>query len=254
MKLGAILGVIDTPSDPGAIATQAKLLVGEGYESLWAAQSLGRGFFYPDPLMTLTVAASVTEDVLLGSAILQVPLYRPMDLAHRIFCLRQIAGERLIIGVGVGSTKNDFDALGRDFENRFQDFNARMRDLRTILKTGKLGASDLTPWPHTLGTQRVFLGTWGKGVRTAASEYDGWIASAHYRTLQDIESAAEKYRQAGGGTSVVSTTYVSARTDLGELKEKLQRFSEIGFDHAVAIVMPGGPTPAQVRKLVPEEN
>ena len=251
MKLGAILGVLGTPDNPRAIAEQAQMLVGEGYESLWAAQSLGRGFIYPDPLMMLTVAATATEDVLLGTAIIQVPLYRPMDLAHRIFCLRQIAGNRLIIGVGVGSTKNDFDALGLNYENRFQDFKAGMRELREVLETGKLGASDLTPWPHTLGTQRVFLGTWGRGVLTAAREYDGWIASAHYRTAEEIEAAAVKYRQAGGGTSVVSTTYVSAETDLGELKEKLQRFSEIGFDHAVAIVMPGGPSPAEVRKLVP---
>ena len=255
MKLGAILGVLGTPDNPRAIAEQAQMLVGEGYESLWAAQSLGRGFIYPDPLMMLTVAATATEDVLLGTAIIQVPLYRPMDLAHRIFCLRQIAGDRLIIGVGVGSTKNDFDALGLNYENRFQDFKAGMRELRGILETGKLGSvrshSLAAHAGHTEGVSR-HLGKGrahgSKGIR----RLDRLGALPDGRGNRSRRREVSYYStQAGGGTSVVSTTYVSAETDLGELKEKLQRFSEIGFDHAVAIVMPGGPSPAEVRKLVP---
>lgn len=249
MRMGALLGALPDPSNPRAIAEQVRARVGEGYTSLWVPQAIGRGFMLSDPLMVLTVAATTTEDIELGTAVLQVPLYHPMDLAHRILTLRQICGDRLVVGVGPGSTERDFEAFDRDYESRFAVFSRSIDELRGVLRDGKLNQPNLSPWPNVSGSQRIFLGTWGKGVKRAAGEFDGWIASAANRTVEETEEAALRYDAAGGGRSLVSTIWVDRSTDLGLLKENLGRFAAAGFDDAVVMILPGGPGPGEVRKL-----
>ena len=251
MKLGAILSIMgSTMESPRGLAEQARMLVDEGYESLWVPQAIGRGSMLIDPLLALATAAAVTDDVELGTAVLQVPLYHPTDLAHRVLSLYQLCGNRLSLGVGPGSTEHDFVAFGREYSNRFRDFASAMQQLRVTLASGKYGETDLTPWPTTAGGPRLLYGTWGAGVERAAAEYDGWIASAHYRTPQEVVSALGRYREAGGKRAIVSTIQLPAGSDLGEAEQKLTLFSEAGFDDAVVFPLPGGPTPKEVRALV----
>ena len=252
MKLGALLGPIPNATRRDTLAEQARTFAGEGYSSLWSAQAIGRGFMMTDPIVALSVAASVTDDLELGTAILQIPLYEPMDLAHRIFSLQQIAGDRLILGVGAGSTAADYAAYGRDFDARFDAFENSLSALREIFTTGGRGDVSLSPWPAVSGGPPVFFGTWGKGVVRAATEFDGWIASGMHRTPEQVAAAAQRYRDAGGGRAIVSTIQVSGQTDLGELKEKFAAYAEAGFDDAVVMLLPGAPEPAAVRRLYEE--
>lgn len=73
MRLGATLAHL-SQAPPIALAQWAKRLVGEGFESLWIPQQIGRGFLVPDSFVTLAVAATATEGVELGTATVQVPL------------------------------------------------------------------------------------------------------------------------------------------------------------------------------------
>ena len=252
MRLGALLGpVLDTGSNE--LADQARALEEAGYESLWSAQAIGRGFMITDPLIALAVAAAVTERVELGTAIMQLPLYHPTDLAHRVLSLQQVAGPRLLLGVGAGSTEKDFDAFERDFGTRFSEFNESLVELEVALETGANATAELSPWPSVAGGPPVYYGTWGAGVERAAKEFSGWIASAHYRTPEELETALHRYREACGdeaGRAVVSTIQLPASRPLDEVAELLGRFEEMGFDDAVVMFLPGGVTPEQVRGLV----
>ena len=250
MRLGALLGPVTGESASDRLAEQARTYAGEGFESLWSAHALGRGFMLTEPFVALSVAATAAEGVEIGTAVLQAPLYHPVDLALRIFSLHQICGERLVIGLGVGSAQSDFAALDRPFASRFDDFSSMIGVLREILRTGQHQGADVTPWPAVRGGPPLYLGTWGKGVERAAAEFDGWIASAHYRSADQVIAALGRYRQAGGGRAVVSTIQLPPGTDLGELKAKLDRFAEAGFDDAVVLILPGGPSPKSVRQLV----
>lgn len=250
MRMGALLGPLADATSARFLAEQARTYAGEGFTSLWSAQAVGRGFMITDPFIALTVAATVTDEVEIGTAVLQVPLYQPMDLAHRVFSLQQLCGERLILGVGAGSTEADFAAFDRDYAARFTSFEQSVDALREILVSGGRGEATLSPWPNVLGGPPLLLGSWGKGVERAAREFDGWIASAAYRSVEEIEFAAGRYRAAGGGRSIVSTIQIGADTDLGALREKLERFAGAGFDDAVVMILPGGPSAADVRKLV----
>jgi alkanesulfonate monooxygenase SsuD/methylene tetrahydromethanopterin reductase-like flavin-dependent oxidoreductase (luciferase family) len=250
MRLGALLGPIADAAQADVLAEQARQCVGEGYQSLWSAQAVGRGFMITDPFVTLAVAAAVTDAVEIGTAVLQIPLYHPVELAHRVFSLQQVCGGRLILGVGAGSTRQDFDAFDRSYETRFADFRGRITDLREIFATGSLRGVDLSPWPAVRGGPPLFLGSWGNGVGRAAREFDGWIASANYRSVPEVVAALARYRGAGGGRAIVSTIQLTPGIDLGELKEKFDRFDAAGFDDAVVMFLPGGPDPATVRRLV----
>ena len=49
MKLGALLGPIVDARVPGALAEQVRRYAGDGFQSLWSAQAIGRGFMFTDP-------------------------------------------------------------------------------------------------------------------------------------------------------------------------------------------------------------
>ena len=250
MKLSALLSPIAQPQTANAIAEQARMLVGEGFEGLWSAQAIGRGFMLTDPFVALSIAAAVTEAVDIGTAVVQVPLYQPADLAHRVLSLLQVCGKRLILGVGAGSTQKDFDAFGRDYTGRFREFNSATTTLRRFLATGRSDDTDLSPWPVTLGVPPVFLGSWGNGVERAAKSFDGWIASGAYRNPTEVVTALGRYRQAGGGRAIVSTIQLRGDTDVGQLGDLLRQYQDAGFDDAVVMFLPGAPKPSRVRALV----
>src|SRR2546422_9761718 len=123
MRLGLAL---PNASPEGRPLTGPALIAGTraveraGFDSLWCFDSIGRGSMIPDPLIAVSVAATGTERLTLGTGILQVPLRRPGELAHRILTAHLICGGRLLLGVGAGSTKADFDAGGGDFGPRLQ--------------------------------------------------------------------------------------------------------------------------------------
>ena len=144
MRLGATLAHLsDAP--PFAVARWADRLVTAGFESLWTPHIIGRGSLIPDPFVTLATAAPVTQDVELGTATVQVPLYHPADLAHRVLSLMSVCGDRLILGISPGSTETDFATLDRDYTARFATFHRNTGRLRVLLAHGRDEHADLTP-------------------------------------------------------------------------------------------------------------
>lgn len=244
MRLGATL-VHLSPGEPYPVAEWARRLVGEGFESLWTPEIVGRGSLVPDPWITLAVAAAVTEGVELGTATVQVPLHHPADLAHRFLSLAQVCGDRLALGLSPGSTAADYAALDADHAARFRTFRTAVPRLRTLLADGgddraRLAARGI-PLPPLL------LGSWGANVERAAREFDGWLASGYRTSPDEIVEAHGRYRAAGGGRAVVCAVPVS---DLGAARESLARYAEAGFDDAIVLLAPDGPDPAAVRALV----
>ena len=251
MKLGALLGPIPANASPEFLAEQSRVYAGAGFDSLWSVQAVGRGFAITDPFVALSVAASVTTKIEIGTAGIQVPLYHPVDLAHRVFSLMQTCGDRFAFGVGAGSTQKDFAAFGRDYTRRFADFSKNVADLRRIFADGRLDDVDLSPWPGVRGGPPMLLGAWGgAGVERAATSYAGWIASAANRSPAQVIEALVRFRRAGGRRAIVSTIQLGASTDLGKTRERLSEFAAAGFDDAVVMLMSGGPPADAVRRLV----
>ena len=250
MKLGVLLAPINDASQQKTIAEQAIRFEALGFNSLWTAQAMGRGFMMTDPLLTLATAAAVTRTIQLGTAVLQLPLYATLELAHRIFSLQQLCGPRLLLGLGAGSTAADFKVVGKAYETRFSDFRDQHKGLKKALETGQHLGSDLSPWPDLLGGPPLYLGSWGNCVEMAARNFDGWIASAHYRSTEEIIEAHSRYTALGGKQAIVSTLQLTQETDLGALRTQLLAFSNAGFNETAVMFLPGGPKPEEVIQLL----
>ena len=68
-----------------------------------------------DPVVLMSVIAAVTKRIEIGTCVLQVPVRHPVELAHRIQSLHAMTGDRLMLGLGCGSTQADFDLVGDDY-------------------------------------------------------------------------------------------------------------------------------------------
>lgn len=250
MRLGATLAHLsDAP--PFAVERWAGRLVTAGFESLWTPNIVGRGPLIPDPFVTLATAAAATPDVELGTATVQVPLYHPADLAHRVLSLMAACGGRLTLGVSPGSTETDFATLDRDYATRFATFHRNTERLRVLLANGRDEHAVLTPAAPAGGRPPLLLGSWGANVERAARDFDGWLASGYRRTPDQIIAAHERYRAAGGRRAIVCAIPLSSRDDLEPTGEALRRYAQAGFDDAVVVMAPGGPEPEEVRALFP---
>jgi probable F420-dependent oxidoreductase len=89
-----------------------------------------RGSRYWDPLATFGYLASRTERVRLATHVLVLGYHHPLDIAKRYGTLDRIAGGRLILGVGVGSLKEEFELLGAPFDDRGERGDDAIRALR----------------------------------------------------------------------------------------------------------------------------
>lgn len=252
MRLGATL-VHLCAAPPFPIGPWAKRLVAAGFESLWVPQLIGRGTFVPDPFVTLAAAATATAagGVEMGTATLQVPLHHPAELAHRILSLRQVCGDRLTLGLSPGSTAADFLTLDRDYADRFATFRTNVDRLRILLADGRDEWADVAPAEVTGPRPPLLLGSWGANVQRAAREFDGWLASGHRRTPEQITAAHRRFRDAGGRRAIVCGIRCGVGDDLGMIGETLHRYAEAGFDDAVVLFEPGGVEPEPVRALHP---
>jgi len=73
--------------------------------------------FY-EPFTTLSWLAGLTSRVRLGTTVLIVPYRHPLLTARMAANLSDLSGGRLVLGVGVGWARQEFDALGVPFRER----------------------------------------------------------------------------------------------------------------------------------------
>lgn len=73
--------------------------------------------FY-EPFTTLSWLAGVTRRVRLGTTVLVVPYRHPLLTARMAANLNRLSGGRLVLGVGVGWARQEFEALGAPFDRR----------------------------------------------------------------------------------------------------------------------------------------
>jgi probable F420-dependent oxidoreductase len=85
-----------------------------------------------DPFGVLTAAAAVTERVRLGTNVLVAPLYQPVALARALTTIDLISGGRLIAGLGIGWSPEEYEAAAVPFDHRGARLRETVEALRTI--------------------------------------------------------------------------------------------------------------------------
>jgi len=137
MKIGISLPQLGPQAAPENLVRAAARAEDLGYDSAWVLERLLWPLRprepYPaspdgslpetyknvlDPLETLTFVAAHTKRLRLGTSVLVLPYHTPIQLARRIATLDVLSGGRAAIGVGVGWSRDEFEAAGTPFDNR----------------------------------------------------------------------------------------------------------------------------------------
>ena len=254
MRLGVSLSLSGDDRTGGkSYVTGLGLAERTGFDSLWFFDTIGRGSFRPDPISAMSAAAAVTERIEIGTCILQVPLRHPVELAHRILSAHFLSGNRLLLGVGAGSTATDFAAVEADFKGRFRMLKEALPRMQGLWRGETVGGVNLTPLPSAQGGPSILIGSWAgsRWIPIAAKRYDGWIASAHFTNIAKLKEGVARYRGEGGGRAIATNIPVDLTADGAALSDddhldlhcgpeeaagRLEKLAEIGFDDAVVTV------------------
>jgi probable F420-dependent oxidoreductase len=71
-----------------------------------------------DPMIGLSFAAAATTTIGIATGVLLLPEHNPVVIAKQAATLDALSGGRLTLGVGVGWSRDEFDALGVPFARR----------------------------------------------------------------------------------------------------------------------------------------
>ncbi|MDP1818658.1 MAG: LLM class flavin-dependent oxidoreductase [Acidimicrobiales bacterium] len=108
-----------------------------GFESIWGVEHHFTNYtMCPDVLQFLTYIAGRTERVKLGSMVVVLPWHDPVRVAEQILMLDHLSGGRVILGLGRGTGKVEFDGLGVDMGEARQRFKETAEALFAALETG----------------------------------------------------------------------------------------------------------------------
>ena len=143
-----------------------------------------RGGTYWDPVATLSYLAACTARIRLATSVVVLGYHHPLELAKRYGTLDRLSGGRLILGVGVGSLRPEFDMLQARWEDRGARADDAIAALRACLSTTRprydgpfYRFDDVVVDPCAV-QPRVPIwggGRTGRSLRRAVTLADGWM-------------------------------------------------------------------------------
>ena len=179
-----------TIEDVAKVATAAERL---GYDHVTCSEHVGipsevaavRGARYSGiARRRLATCRRSRDDSRLATNVLVLGYHHPLEIAKRYGTLDRVSNGRLILGLGVGSLKEEFDLLGVAFEDRGRRADEALRALRGSLSQERPAFdgefyrySDMIVDPPAL-QPRVPLwigGRTARSLRRAVELGDGWV-------------------------------------------------------------------------------
>jgi probable F420-dependent oxidoreductase len=177
-----------TVDDVGRVAETADRL---GYHHMTCSEHIGlpsseaarRGTRYWDPLATFGYVSARAKQIRLATMTLVLGYHHPLAIVKRYGTLDHVSNGRVILGLGVGSLKEEFDLLDASFEDRGARGDDALRALRAALPSneptydgefylfGGLTVDPCALQPH----MPIWIGGRTKrSLRRAVTLADGW--------------------------------------------------------------------------------
>jgi probable F420-dependent oxidoreductase len=174
-----------------------------------------------DPVATLAHLAAVTERVRLLSHVAVVGLRHPLLTAKQYATLDHLSGGRLILGVGAGHVREEFDVLGADFERRGAVLDETVDALRAALGPDEFPAHHgkvydfeglgQRPRPAQARVPVWVGGSSPPAVRRAALKGDGWLPQGDPRDR--LPAQIEKLRRLREDSGIATPLTIGAITE-----------------------------------------
>ena len=277
MKFGICLP-IRLDADAQSNIEIAKAAEEMGFDSVWASDHVvipaGRTgmfseYFY-DPFILLTYIAAETSKILIGTSVIILPYRNPVVTAKTASTLDLVSGGRLIFGVGPGWLREEFEALGVQFDMRGRMTDEYIKAIRTLWEEDRpeyegefCSFSGIKFYPKPLQKPRPPIwigGSSGRALRRAALLGDGWqptwaspadvgegitaiksIADEAGRDPADLTFSVRNRLKilksdAGGKGSNdqrPNEPSFSLRGNAGEIADYIAQYGELGVSHIV---------------------
>jgi probable F420-dependent oxidoreductase len=261
VKFGLFAINYGTCADPEVAVRVARHAEAAGFESVWTGEHIvlpdpaPPGFTMPptlpflDTVVALTLIASHTTAIRLGSGIIVLPLRNPVLLAKELASVDVIAGGRLIAGFAVGYVTAEFAAAGVPLAGRgtrMEDYIQALRALWSLPSPEYQGrfisfrGIDAHPRPvRRLGPPVVVGGEAPAALRRAVTMADGWYGfgldvAETRRCVAELRRLSKEYeRPAGFGPLELTVTPV------GPLDQAaVSQYAGLGIDRLILLPEP----------------
>ena len=256
MKFGIVPINVDVFAEPDMLVPFVQRAEALGYESVWTAEHViipkqyssvypynpsGKVPFRPDaaiidPLIALTYVAASTKQLRLGTGVNILPQMSPLYLAKWASSIDYLSQGRLMLGVGVGWLKEEFEAIGVSFAHRGKRADEYLQALKQVWTGEEVNYhGEFLNWQGFMmrprpaqpgGIPLVIGGVTPAAIRRLVRYGDGWYVigkdlddyRAHMRAFHD-----ECQRQGRNPSEIEITAYwnyyVEGRESLAVYKE-----------------------------------
>jgi probable F420-dependent oxidoreductase len=258
MKFGIVPINVDVFAEPDMLVPFVQRAEAFGYESVWTAEHViipkqyssvypynpnGKVPFRPDaaiidPLIALTYVAASTKRLRLGTGVNILPQMSPLYLAKWASSIDYLSKGRLMLGVGVGWLKEEFEAIGVPFTGRGKRADEYLQALKQVWTGEEVNYhGEFLQWQGFMmrprpaqpaGIPLVIGGVTPAAIRRLVRYGDGWYVigkdlddyRAHMRAFHD-----ECQRQGRNPSEIEITAYWNY---YGEGRESLAVYRELG--------------------------
>lgn len=173
LRVGVQLPEVEWEVPFPELLAMARLAEDVGFDSVW----LGDHLLYDLPVgprgpweawTSLAAIAAVTSRVEIGPLVASTSFHQPTMLAKQAATVDAISQGRLIVGLGAGWNRREYNAFGFPYDHRVSRFEEAFTIIRTLLRDGRIDhhgtyydASDcvLSPMPVRAGGPPIMLGS-----------------------------------------------------------------------------------------------
>ncbi len=264
MKFGVSIFPTDYAIDMAELAPAAEQL---GFESLWVAEhshiptnrlspwsggdELPKRYWHTmDPFLALTVAATATKTLRLGTGICLLVQRDPIHTAKEVASLDYVSRGRFIFGIGGGWNREEMQDHGTNFSQRWKLLRERVEAMKAIWTQevaeyhGELvDFGPMLSWPKPVQQPHppIILGGSGPKILERVVRYgDGWMPNrgAVIERIPELQRLAN----AAGRGPIPVTAYPEPTA------EDIERYAQAGVERSIYWVPPDG-RDAALRKL-----
>ncbi len=162
-----------------------------GYDSLWVSDHVvvpkdhkGFGNVFFDPVTILSYIAAKTKTIKLGTSVIVLPYRNPLVFAKEISTIDVLSEGRVVLGIGAGWLKEEFDALGINYEERGKVANESLEIIKELYSNNspsfkgkyyKFSDIDFYPKPFNNRIPEIWVGGSSNNSLLRSVKYgNGW--------------------------------------------------------------------------------
>jgi probable F420-dependent oxidoreductase len=217
-----------------------------------------------DPLETLSFVAAHTQQISLGTSVIDMLFHNPVVLGRRIASLDVLSEGRAICGLGIGWSKDEYQASNIPFKNRGKRADEFLEALKRVWTDDvvefkgeyyNIPASKIGPKPIQKPHIPIYMGGFSPATLSRIVKYDanGWLGVPFgpleqlRTTVNTMYDLATKGNKDPNSFKVILLTYpnISDSKNIGgdqrfpmtgtieEVGSDIREFNSMGIEHIV---------------------